>query len=134
VRASNRGFTVQVQKVLLVDDEPDIRRLAQLALRTVGALDVLLASSGREALELVSAERPDLIVLDVMMPGMDGQTVLNRLRSDPLTAGIPVILLTAKAQLHEVDEYLKGGAAGVIRKPFDPMTLADEIRRIAGPL
>jgi two-component system, OmpR family, response regulator len=125
---------VHVRNVLLVDDEPDIRRLAELALNMVGELEVRLAASGREALKLVRDQPPDLIVLDVMMPGMDGQSVLAELRSTPETAGIPVILLTAKAQLHEVEQYLKSGAAGVIRKPFDPLTLAEEIRRIAGPL
>lgn len=116
--------------VLLVDDDADIRVVGELALADVGGWRVLLASSGREALEIAAQERPDVILLDVMMPVMDGPSVLARLRSEPATRDIPVIFVTAKAQKHEIEQYRTVGARGVITKPFDPMLLADEVRRI----
>jgi CheY-like chemotaxis protein len=119
-----------LQKVLLVDDEPDIRRIAHISLQRVGKLDVTMAASGLQALELAARERPDVVVLDVMMPDLDGPSTFQRLRADPATAAIPVIFMTAKAQKHEVESFLALGAAGVIPKPFDPMTLAAEVRRI----
>jgi CheY-like chemotaxis protein len=114
----------------MVDDEPHIRRVGELALRSVGGWEVRVAASGEEAVEMANAEQPDVILLDVMMPGMDGPMTLERLRENAETAGIPVIFMTAKVQRHEVDRYLRLGARGVISKPFDPMTLPDEIRRI----
>jgi CheY-like chemotaxis protein len=119
-----------IARVLVVDDEPHIRRIGELALRSVGKLEVSLASSGAEAVEMAAAEHPDVILLDVMMPGMDGPTTLGTLRSRPETAHIPVIFMTAKVQKHEVERYLRLGAAGVIAKPFDPMSLPDDVRRI----
>jgi two-component system OmpR family response regulator len=133
-RPQPRGARVDLKKVLLVDDEPDILRLAQLALTTLDGLTTCLARSGPEALELAVAEHPDLVLLDVMMPGMDGLATLARLRDHPATAAIPVVLLTARVQEHEVAGYLERGAAGVIRKPFDPTTLGGQILRIAGGL
>jgi CheY-like chemotaxis protein len=120
-----------IHKVLMVDDEPDIRRVGQMSLELVGQFEVLLASGGEEAVELAARERPDVILLDVMMPRLDGPATLDRLRHDQGTAGIPVIFMTAKVQKHEVARYLAQGASGVIFKPFDPMTLPEEIRRIA---
>ena len=122
-----------IAKILMVDDEPDIRRIGQMSLKAVGKWAVVLASSGAEALELAEAEKPDAILLDVMMPGMDGPETLNQLRARPSTASIPVIFMTAKVQKHEVERYLSLGAAGVINKPFDPMTLPDQVRRIVDP-
>ncbi len=121
-----------VHKVLLVDDEPDIRKIARISLEAVGKWTALLASSGPEALSVAAAESPDVILLDVMMPGMDGPTTLDRLRGEPCTARIPVLFMTAKVQKQEVERYLRLGAAGVICKPFDPMSLPDEIRTILG--
>ncbi len=121
-------------RVMLVEDEPSIRRMCQVALERVGKWQVFAVSSGQEALERAPVDRPDVILLDVMMPGMDGLTTLERLRSDDETKHIPVILLTARAQAHEVTEYRKLGADGVIRKPFDPMKLPDEVRRILAEL
>jgi CheY-like chemotaxis protein len=117
-------------KVLLVDDEPDIRRIAHISLQRVGKLEVVVASSGLEALVLAARERPDVVLLDVMMPELDGPSTFQRLRAAPETADIPVIFMTAKAQKHEVEAFRSLGAAGVIPKPFDPMTLAAEVRRI----
>jgi CheY-like chemotaxis protein len=121
---------MSLHKVLLCDDEPDIRRIAEITLTRVGKLAVTLASSGAEALERAGRERPDVILLDVMMPDLDGPSTFQRLRSDPTTATIPVIFMTAKAQMHEVAAFRALGAAGVIPKPFDPMTLPAEVRRI----
>jgi CheY-like chemotaxis protein len=111
----------QIRKVLVVDEDPDLRRIVELTLRAVASWQVLLAESGEEGLVLAARERPDVILLDVMMPGMDGPTTLARLRAQPRTASVPVIFITAKAQKHETARYLDLGAAGVIQKPFDPL-------------
>jgi CheY-like chemotaxis protein len=121
---------VTISKILIVDDDEDIRTVSEVVARRVGQWEVVLAASGEEALERASAEQPDVILLDVMMPGMDGPATLERLRDDPATSSIPVIFLTAKAQSHEVERYMALGADGVIVKPFEAMTLPDEIRRI----
>ncbi|MEX1364881.1 MAG: response regulator [Nannocystaceae bacterium] len=120
----------ELRKVLLVDDDEDIRMIGQMALHDVGGFEVVTASSGARALELAAAERPDVILLDVMMPGMDGPTTFRRLRDDEATAAIPVVFVTAKVQRQEVQRYLDLGAIGVIGKPFDPMSLPDELRAI----
>ncbi|RKG85169.1 response regulator [Corallococcus praedator] len=119
-----------IQKVLLVDDEDDIRTIGQLSLSRVGKWQTVLASSGAEALEKAATEVPDLILLDVMMPGMDGPTTFGRLRAQAATANTPIIFMTAKIQKQEVARYLELGAVGVIGKPFDPMTLPQEIRKL----
>lgn len=119
-------------KVLVIDDEPDIRRIARLGLTKVGKMDVVEAANGTEGLARAKAERPDAILLDVMMPGLDGPSTLVRLREDPETAGVPVVFLTAKAIAAEVDRLRALGAAGVLTKPFDPMTLARELRAALG--
>lgn len=119
-----------IRKVLLVDDEEDIRTIGQICLSRVGGWDTLLAKSGEEALAIAAAEQPDVILLDVMMPNMDGPTVLARLRADPATAAIPVVFLTAKVQRGDLGHYVALGARGAIPKPFDPMRLHHEVRRI----
>ena len=121
---------MNVTKVMIVDDDEDIRMVCELAVRRIGGWEVVMAASGAEALALARSEQPDVILLDVMMPGIDGPTTLERLRNQPETESIPVIFLTAKAQKQEVDRYMTLGATGVIGKPFQVMTLADEIRRI----
>jgi two-component system, OmpR family, response regulator len=117
-------------KILMVDDEPHIRRVAELSLNRVGKWSVVLAASGPEGIAAAERERPDLILLDVMMPGMDGPTTLSALQAHAMVAGIPVIFMTAKVQEREIERYLGLGAAGVVCKPFDPMKLPDQIRRI----
>src|SRR4051812_22209936 len=107
----------------MIDDEPDIRRIGQFSLSAVGKWTVVLASSGSEAVELATREKPDVILLDVMMPGMDGPSTLGKLRENAGTAQIPVIFMTAKVQRQEIERYLQLGARGVIHKPFDPMML-----------
>lgn len=119
-----------ITNVLLVDDDQDLLRIAQLSLRNVGNWTVHLARCGSEGLTLASQVKPDLILLDVMMPEMDGPETLARLRQNPNTAKIPVIFLTAKVQQHEVHKYVGMGAVGVIFKPFDPMTLPQEVQRL----
>ena len=119
-------------KVLIVDDEPDIRRIAKLGLSRVGKMDVVEATNGTEALARAKEDLPDVVLLDVMMPGLDGPSTLARLREDPATSAIPVVFLTAKAIASEVDRLKSLGAAGVLTKPFDPMTLARELRAVLG--
>jgi two-component system, OmpR family, response regulator len=115
-------------RVLIIDDEPDIRRVARLSLVKIGGMEVLDAASGLEGTETAAAQAPDAILLDVMMPGLDGPATLHALRADPRTAGIPVVFLTAKAMPEEVARLLAMGVHGVLNKPFDPMTLPSQLR------
>ena len=119
-------------KILIIDDEADIRQIARLSLSRVGRMDVVEADSGFEGLEMALRELPDCILLDVMMPQLDGPTTLARLRASSATAAIPVIFLTAKAMTPEVKGLMETGAVGVLTKPFDPLTLADQVRAILG--
>jgi len=125
---------MNLSSVLLVDDEDDIRFVAEISLRDVGGLSTYVASSGPEGIDAAATHQPDLIVLDMMMPGMDGMETLSRLRENPLTSGIPVIFMTARAQHHEVEDYVAAGALAVITKPFDPMTLHQQIKDIVANL
>jgi two-component system, OmpR family, response regulator len=119
-----------IQKVLLVDDEDDIRTIGQLSLARVGGWQCALAASGQAALQLAESFRPDLVLLDVMMPGMDGPTTFEALRKLEALREVPIVFMTAKVQKHEVQRYLELGALGVISKPFDPMTLPADLRRL----
>ena len=121
-----------ITRVMVVEDDPEIRRLAELSLRLVGKWQVILAASGAEALQRIPQDRPDVILLDVMMPGMDGPATLGRLRELPGAADVPVFFITASVSSDEVARYLRLGVAGVISKPFDPISLPAEIRRIVG--
>ena len=121
-----------LRSILFVDDDEDIRSIAHLSLTAVGGWQVTLAACGPDAIQQALRQTPDLIILDVMMPGMDGFATLERLRGDERTAAIPVIFLTAKVQKAEVERYSAAGAT-VIAKPFDPMKLPDEIRRLMTP-
>jgi CheY-like chemotaxis protein len=121
---------VEIKKVLMVDDDQSIRRICQVCLTSVGKWEVFLAESGFAGLELARKEKPDVILLDVMMPGMDGPTTLLKLREDEQLKHIPVILMTAKVQPQEVEQYTRLGASGVISKPFDPLTLPSEIKKL----
>jgi two-component system OmpR family response regulator len=117
-------------RILYVDDEPDIRAIAKIALEVVGQFTVQFCASGREAIDQAPNFAPDLILLDVMMPEMDGPSTLAALRRLPATVTTPVIFMTAKVQKHEIAQYLALGAVGVIHKPFDPMTLADDVLQL----
>ena len=119
-----------LQRVLMVEDDPDIQTVARLALEAVGGYTVEVCSGGQQALDAVEAFGPDLVLLDVMMPDMDGPTVLLHLRARPATAGLPVVFMTAKAQAHEIEIYRAMGALDVISKPFDPMTLSAKLSEI----
>ncbi len=116
--------------IMLVEDEPDIQVVAKLALEAVGGFRVRVCGSGPEAIQEAPVERPDLILMDVMMPGMDGPSAFGALRAGRETSSIPVIFMTAKVQPREVAQYREMGAIGVIPKPFDPMTLSDTVRKI----
>ncbi len=120
------------RKILLVDDEDDIREVAQMSLEMTAGWDVVTASSGAEGLRMAAAERPDAILLDVMMPGMDGPATARALKAEAGTADIPIILLTAKVQAADRRRFDDLGVAGILAKPFDPMSLADEVRGVLG--
>jgi CheY-like chemotaxis protein len=115
-------------RILHVDDEPDIREIVEMSLGLNTDFEVRGCASGSEAIATAAEWAPYLILLDVMMPGMDGPTTLTHLRKDPRTADIPILFMTARAQAREVDQFIALGAQGVISKPFDPMTLAFAVR------
>lgn len=116
-----------LREILYVDDEPDIREIVQMALGLVATLSINTSDSGTRALQSMQASKPDLVLLDVMMPNMDGPTTLQQMRSQPELQSIPVIFMTAKAMPQEVARFLALGAAAVIAKPFDPMALAEHV-------
>ena len=121
-----------LQRILCVEDEPDIQAIARMALELVGGFQVHVCASGEQALREVQAFAPDMILLDVMMPGMDGPGTLAALRALPGLATVPVACMTAKVQPNEVAHYKSLGALDVVAKPFNPMTLADQVRKIWG--
>ena len=116
-----------LQRILYVEDQKDIQLVAQVALVNIGGFDLKICSSGEEALEVAEEFKPQLFLLDVMMPGLDGPTTLKELWSNSLLENIPAIFMTAKVQPTEVEHLMSLGALGVISKPFDPMTLAEQI-------
>jgi CheY-like chemotaxis protein len=116
-----------LRRILSVDDEADIREILALALEVVGGFQVALCGSGTEAIEMAPGFAPDLILLDVRMPDMDGPMTLQALRRLPQTAHTPVIFLTAKVGMDDIDRYRRLGALDVIVKPFDPMRIPDQI-------
>ena len=118
--------------VLLIDDEDDIRLVGRMSLEKVGGWDVLDASSGAEGIELAASRAPDAILLDSMMPGMDGPSTIQKLKADERTSGIPVLFLTAKLQPADRERYVELGAEGVLAKPFDPMSLPKDVAAALG--
>jgi CheY-like chemotaxis protein/HPt (histidine-containing phosphotransfer) domain-containing protein len=120
-------------RIMHVDDEPDIREVVEISLGLDPDLATRSCSSGEEAIVAAIDWQPDIILCDVMMPVMDGPATLMRLRENALTAGIPVIFMTARAQTRELDGFRSLGALGVIPKPFDPMTLAASVRSYVQP-
>lgn len=123
-------MTQELTRILYVEDDPDIQAIALMVLETIHGFVMEACCSGGEALAKAVSFAPDLILLDVMMPGMDGPETLKGLREFPELATTPVVFMTAKVQPQEVQYYLGLGALGVIAKPFDPMTLAQELRDI----
>lgn len=117
-------------RILLIEDDPDIQKMVQLSLKFQGGHQVSVASGGAEGLAKASAENPDLILLDVMMPEMDGYETCKRLKEQAGTRHIPVVFLSARAQQSEIQKGRELGAIGYLVKPFDPMTLAGELDAI----
>ena len=116
-------------KVIYVDDEPDIRTIVEMALSLDPGLDVRIAPSGREALDIIATGFvPDIALLDLMMPEMSGRDLLTRLRGMPQFTKLPILFITASARQAEVNRYIDEGADGVITKPFDPLSLARNVR------
>jgi|SRR5664280_2012818 CheY-like chemotaxis protein len=119
-------------RILIIDDEDDIREVAALSLETVAGWDVVVANSGAQGLARAIEFQPEAILLDVMMPGMDGPSTVRELRKNPATAGIPVLLLTAKVQSSDQRRFADLGVQAVLFKPFDPMTLSTQIASVLG--
>lgn len=120
------------KKVLIIDDDDDIREVAQVSLEAVGGWEVIAASSGLEGLSVARTDQPDAILLDVMMPDMDGAATFQLLHDDPGTRQIPVLLLTAKVQPADQRRFAQLDVRGVIAKPFDPMSLPDQVLQALG--
>ena len=119
-----------LHRLAYVEDEADIRTIAQMALQLMGGYEVALYASGEEALLKLPHALPQLLLMDVMMPGQDGPGVLQAMRQIPALQQLPVIFMTAKAQQAEIDHYKSLGALGVITKPFDPMKLAAQVAEL----
>jgi CheY-like chemotaxis protein len=117
-------------KVLVIDDEEDVRYVARLSLGRIGGMNVIEAASGEEGIARAKSDQPDCILLDMMMPGMDGAMTFRALRASPETASIPIVFLTAKSMSVELQRLTELGALAVITKPFDPIALPREIEAI----
>lgn len=114
-------------RIVYADDDDDIRELLQLSLELAGGFEVSTVANGQAAVVAVAANRPDLVILDVMMPGLDGPATLAEIRRIEAAGQVPIVFFTAKLQRDEVDRLMSLGAAGVLGKPFDPITIADNI-------
>lgn len=121
-----------MKRILVIDNEDYIREVTQICLETVAGWEVLMAASGRDGITCAEAERPDAILLDMMMPEMDGMATFQVLQANPITQDIPVVLLTAKVQANDRRRYENLGIKAAIAKPFDPMTLAQQIADALG--
>jgi CheY-like chemotaxis protein len=121
-----------MRRILIIDDEEDIREVAALSLESVAGWQVTTASSGPEGIRAALSDRPDAILMDVMMPAMDGPTTFREMQKNPALAQIPVVLLTAKVQGVDQRRFAGLGVAGVLFKPFDPLTLAEQMAATLG--
>lgn len=130
-RLTYDGLVTGAKLILMAEDDPDIQLVARLALKKAG-YRVTAVSNGKLLLERVADERPDIVLLDWMMPEMDGLETCARLRANPETADIPIVFMTAKSQGSEVERGLSLGAAGYIIKPFDALTLGEQLRQLLG--
>jgi len=117
----------ELRRVMCIEDDPDIRMILEFSLATVGGYEVRCCAEGRSAVVQAAEFRPDLVLLDVMMPGLSGPETLEALRALPSMQGVPVVFMTAKAMPDELEQLLGHGATGLIVKPFDPMTLPKDI-------
>jgi CheY-like chemotaxis protein len=124
------GIMQALRRITFVDDEAHIREIVQLTLEEIGGFQFQACESGMQALEMIPKFKPQLILLDVMMPQMNGIQTLHAIRQMPDFAAVPVVFVTAKAQPHELEQYRVLGAAEVIAKPFDPIEMPSQIRRI----
>ena len=122
----------ELKKILYAEDEPDVQMVVELTVQTMSEYEIKICDNGKKLLDCVEQYCPDLILLDVMMPEMDGPTTFKNLQLNENTKNIPVIFMTAKAQIQEVEVYKEIGALGVITKPFDPISLCDEIGAMWG--
>ncbi|MBD2508271.1 response regulator [Nostoc muscorum FACHB-395] len=118
------------RNILIVDDEEDVRAIAKLGLEMAAGWNVLTASSGKEALKVAATHKPDVILLDMMMPDMDGRATLQQLKANPATNKIPVILLTAKLQQSDRESFTDMDVAAIFAKPFRPLKLAEQINEV----
>ena len=120
-----------VRKVLIIEDEPEIQAILAMSLERVGGFETVVAGDGIEGLERARSESPDLILLDVLMPRLDGYATCRRIKQEEGLRGIPVVFLTAKCDPLDVEKAMRAGAAGCVAKPFDPLKLVDQILAIA---
>jgi CheY-like chemotaxis protein len=121
---------MSIARVLLAEDDPDIQKVVRMSLKMKGVKEVVVTDNGEECLARIAEFTPDVILLDVMMPKLDGYATCRKLKENPATRDIPVIFLTAKAQHYEVKQGMESGALGYLIKPFDPMTLHDQIAEL----
>lgn len=118
----------ELQRVMCVEDDPDIRLIVEFSLTTLGGFEVCMCPDGQSAIDQAPGFRPELVLLDVMMPGLNGPETLAALRLLKQMKGVPVVFMTAKAMPNEVEDLLQHGATGVIVKPFDPVRLPQDVR------
>ena len=122
--------TRPLEKVLYVEDDEDIQRIVRMSLERVGKMSVDIVSNSTEAIDRMKAYKPDLVMLDWMMPEMDAPTLFRKMREDAEVADLPVIFITAKASQRELEELIRLGAKGTISKPFSPKDLPDQLRSL----
>ena len=120
----------ELNKILYVEDDPNVQAVVKVSLVSIGKFTIKACWNGKEALESIEEFQPDLILSDVMMPEMDGVTMIKILKSDSRYSHIPVVFISARAQKHEVEEYMVHGATHVLTKPFDPITLPNELKSV----
>ena len=119
-----------LERICYVEDDEDIQRIVRMSLERVGKMTVEVVSDSNQALGVMARFKPDLVMLDWMMPGMDGPTLFRKMKQDPQTAALPVVFITAKATQRDMDELIALGAAATISKPFSPKDLPDQLRAI----
>ena len=119
-----------LNKICYVEDDEDIQRIVRMSLERVGKMTVEIVTDPLQAIGVMTAFKPDLVMLDWMMPGMDGPTLFRKMKEDPQVSGLPVVFITAKAQSRDMAELMALGAAGTISKPFSPKDLPNELRAI----